>query len=173
VDEWAAQGLREFEGKKLVSAVQADLKLETTEEEKKQQEAQTDALKPLTDRMREVLKDHVSEVRSSERLTDSPACLVIPQGGIPAYMERLMRERGRNVPRVKRILELNPTHPLIESLAALHAREPASPRVTEWIELLHDQALLTEGSGLEDPQRFAKQLTSLMQTVAERERSAS
>jgi molecular chaperone HtpG len=166
VDEWAAQGLREFNGKPLVSALQADLKLQETAEEKQEKEQHAEGLKSLTERIKEVLKDVVKEVRVSDRLTDSPVCLVLPEGGSPAFLERLLREHGRGMPRAKRILEVNPTHPVIEHLNKLHARDAQSGQVNEWIELLHDQALLTEGSPLEDPNRFAKRMTALLTQVA-------
>jgi molecular chaperone HtpG len=166
VDEWAAQGLREFNGKPLVSALQADLKLQESAEEKKEKEQRAEGLKSLTDRMKEVLKDDVREVRVSDRLTDSPVCLVLPEGGSPAFLERLLREHGRSMPRAQRILEVNPAHLVIEHLRKLHEKDAKSERVTEWIELLHDQALLTEGSALEDPNRFAKRLTALLTQVA-------
>jgi molecular chaperone HtpG len=166
VDEWAAQGLREFNGKPLVSALQADLKLQETDEEKREKEQRAESIKSLTERIKEVLKDAVREVRVSDRLTDSPVCLVLPEGGSPAFLERLLREHGRGMPRAKRILEVNPSHPVIEHLNKLHARDAKSTQVAEWIELLHDQALLTEGSPLEDPNRFAKRMTALLTQVA-------
>ncbi|MFL5348846.1 MAG: molecular chaperone HtpG [Hyalangium sp.] len=166
VDEWAAQGLHEFHGKPLVSALQADLKLQESAEEKKEKEQRAEGLKSLTDHMKEVLKDAVREVRVSDRLTDSPVCLVLPEGGSPAFLERLLREHGRSMPRAQRILEVNPAHPVIEHLRKLHEKDSKSERVAEWIELLHDQALLTEGSALEDPNRFAKRMTALLTQVA-------
>ncbi|XXF76885.1 molecular chaperone HtpG [Myxococcaceae bacterium GXIMD 01537] len=166
VDEWATQGLREFQGKPLVSAMHADLKLKPSEAEKAEQEQRAQGLGPLVERMKEVLKDSVREVRVSDRLTDSPVCLVLPEGGTHAHVERLLREHGRAITRVKRILEVNPEHPVIQHLRDLYAREAGSPRVAEWVELLHDQALLTEGSGIEDPNRFARRMASLMVEVA-------
>jgi molecular chaperone HtpG len=166
VDEWAAQGLREFGGKPLVSALQADLKLQESPEEKREKAQHAEGLKPLTDRMQEVLKDTVREVRMSDRLTDSPVCLVLPEGGSPAFLERLLREHGRSAPHAKRILEVNPSHPVIQHLRTLHGQDAKSERVAEWIELLHDQALLTEGSPLEDPNRFARRMTALLTQVS-------
>ncbi len=166
VDEWAITSLREFEGKKLVSAMHAELKLNQTDEQKKAQEEQAGTLKPLLDKMQEVLKEHVREVRASSRLTDSPVCLVLPEGATHAHVERLLRERGRSVPRVKRILEVNPSHPLIGNLKALLEKDGQSAQVKEWIELLHDQALLTEGGRVEDPNLFAKRVTALLSQVA-------
>ncbi|MBN1209395.1 MAG: molecular chaperone HtpG [Myxococcaceae bacterium] len=166
VDEWAAQGLREFNGKPLVSALQADLKLQESDEEKREKEQRAEGLKSLTERMKAVLQEAVREVRVSDRLTDSPVCLVLPEGGSPAFLERLLREHGRGMPRAKRILEVNPGHPVIAHLARLHERDAKSEQVTEWVELLHDQALLTEGSPLEDPNRFAKRMTALLTQLA-------
>ncbi len=102
----------------------------------------------------------------SDRLTDSPVCLVLPEGGSPAFLERLLREHGRGMPRPQRILEVNPAHPVIEHLRKLNEKDAKSEQVAEWIELLHDQALLTEGSALEDPNRFAKRMTALLTQVA-------
>ncbi|MCY1035151.1 molecular chaperone HtpG [Corallococcus sp. BB11-1] len=166
VDEWAAQGLRDFQGKPLVSALNADLKLQSTDEEKKEKEQHSEGLKGLTDRMKDVLREDVREVRVSDRLTDSPVCLVVSEGGSPAYLERLLKERGKGMPRMKRILEINPKHPVIEHLRGLIARDPSLPQVSEWIELLHDQALLTEGSPLSDPNRFARRMTALLTQLA-------
>jgi molecular chaperone HtpG len=91
---------------------------------------------------------------------------VLPEGGSPAFLERLLREHGRDMPRARRILEVNPAHPVIEHLRKLHEKDAKSERVAEWIELLHDQALLTEGSALEDPNRFAKRMTALLTQLA-------
>lgn len=169
VDAWAVEGLGEFDGKPLVSAMQADLKVEQSEDEKKSEEEQTTELKPLLDAMQGILTPKVQSVRASHRLTDSPCCLVVPDGAAGAYVERLLRERGRGgaLPHARRILEVNPNHALVTALKALHAREPESPQLREWIELLHDQALLTEGSPLQEPHRFAQRVTALLSQVAE------
>jgi molecular chaperone HtpG len=166
VDEWASRELSEFQGKPLVSVMHADLKLAESEEEKQEREQKAEGLKGLVERMKEVLKEQVREVRVSERLTDSPVCLVMPEGGSHAYVERLLRERGRSMPRTKRILEVNARHPVVEHLGRLHEKDGQSAQVQEWIELLHDQALLTEGSTIEDPNRFARRMTALLTQVA-------
>ncbi|MBU8900426.1 molecular chaperone HtpG [Corallococcus sp. H22C18031201] len=166
VDEWAAQGLRDFQEKPLVSALNADLKLQSTDEQKREKEQQSEGFKALTDKMKDVLSDTVREVRVSDRLTESPVCLVLPEGGSPAYLEKLLRERGKGMPHMKRILEVNPKHPVIEHLRAVYTSDPTATQVGEWIELLHDQALLTEGSPLSDPNRFAKRMTALLTQVA-------
>ena len=163
VDTWAVEGLREFQGKKLVSVADANLKVDGSDDEKKEREEKAGLLRSLFDRTRAVLGSRVKDVRASDRLTDSPACLVLAPGSITPAQERVMRALGREVPAAQRILELNPTHPLVEGLRTVSERDPASPQVSEWIEVLYDQALLTEGTPIDDPQRFARRLTTLLQ----------
>jgi len=115
-----------------------------------------------------VLGDRIEQVRASTRLTDSPACLVIPEGGLQPHIERLMRAQRFDVPVTKRILEINPAHPLIQSLARLHEQDAESPRVAQWMQLVYDQALLAEGSPVEDPSRLARSLSELLTAAASR-----
>jgi molecular chaperone HtpG len=158
-DEWVADGLGEFEGKKLVSVMRADLKLEGADAKA----AETpEAWKPLFGRMRAVLQDKVSDVRVSQRLTDSPVCLVVPDGMHHAYVERVLKSYGRGIPRGKRILEVNPEHALLGQLKAVFEKDPAGTELGEYIEVLHDQALLQEGGVPPDPQKFARRLTALL-----------
>ena len=173
VDDWAVRGLAEFEGKPLTSVMDEKLELDKQESEEKDG-ADKDQSDALLTRFRDVLKEHVSEVRTSDRLTDSPSCLVIPDGGLAPYLERLLRsQQGADVPVTKRILEVNTKHPLLRTLAQLHQREPESEAVSEAIELVYDQALLSEGSPIEDPARVAKRLTRLLQTSAEAKLSSA
>jgi len=166
VDEWAAEGLREFSGKKLVSAMRAELKLNETPDQKKEKEEKSVKLRPLLEKMKSVLSGWVEDVRVSDRLTDSPCCLVLSSGGPHAFVDRLLRERGKDVPRAKRVLEVNASHPVIATLALLVEKDASAERLHDWIEVLYDQALLTEGSALEDPNRFAKRVTALMTEAA-------
>jgi molecular chaperone HtpG len=167
VDSFAVDGLDEYEGVPLVSATASDLKLgDETEESKKNDEAKSESLKDLREHLRRQLQDHVSEVRVSDRLTDSPVCLVVPDGGLAPYMERLLRATQKNAPKTKRILEVNPTHPLVQNLERLFEKDPKSPKLEEWVELLFEQALLAEGSPVEDPVRFATRLTTLLQDAS-------
>jgi len=166
VDEWAAEALRTFEEKPLVSAMRADLKLDETDEQKKVKEEKGVELASLFARMKEVLGDKIVDVRLSDRLTDSPACLVLEGAGPHAYVDRLLRERGREAPKAKRVLEINAAHPVIGYLRAAAANSAANEKVSDWITVLYDQALLTEGSALEDPNRFARLVTSLLTEAA-------
>jgi len=166
IDEWAIQGLGDFDDHKLVSAQDADLTLDESDEEKAAREEHEESFAALFERMKLVLEDQVSELRLSARLTDSPCCLVVPAGGHHAYLERLLRAQDESVPRSKRILEVNPTHPLVLNLKRLHELAPESEQVTAWIEMLHDQVLLGEGTPLEDPSRMAKRVTQLMEQAS-------
>lgn len=165
VDQFAVDALREYKGKKLVSAMAADLKLGESETEKEARKGLFESLKPLFSRAEKVLTGRVKEVRGSDRLTDSPACLVTPAGGLNPAVERVLRAHGRDVPEVKRILEVNPSHPLIKGLQSRIEKNADDPQVGEWIEVLYDQALLTEGAPIENPQQFARRLTALLQQV--------
>lgn len=166
VDSFAVDGLDEFDGTPLVSATGADLKLDGEASDEKKAAESDAALKDLREHIRRKLQDQVSEVRVSDRLTDSPACLVVPEGGLQPYIERVLRATRKDAPHTKRILEVNPTHPLVKNLEQLCTRDPESPKLGDFIELLFEQALLAEGSPVEDPARFATRLTALLQDAS-------
>jgi molecular chaperone HtpG len=168
VDSFAINSLTEYAGKPLVSVTAEDLKLPGGAEAEAEAKVEpSPAAEGLFTRFRDVLKEKVTEVRASKRLTDSPACLVQAEGALPPHIERLLRAQKREMPSQRRILELNLEHPLVKSVTVLDEREPGSERVRDWLELLYDQALLAEGSPIEDPAGFAKKLTRLLTTAAE------
>jgi molecular chaperone HtpG len=164
VDEWAIEALARYKEKPLTSAMRADLKID--DDKKEETEQAKGVVAPLVDRMKAFLKGKVVDVRASDRLTDSPVCLVIPAGSHHAPMEQMLRAAGRDVGPSRRILEVNPSHPLVKSLQALNEREPGSERLGEYVETLYDQAVLMEGGRLDDPNRFARRLTSLLQEAS-------
>jgi molecular chaperone HtpG len=167
IDQWAMQGLGDtFEDKKLVSATGEELELPESDEEKQQKEANKAEFKGLVEAVKGVLDARVREVRISDRLADSPVCLVVPEGGLNAHIERMLRANGQNLPTMKRILEINPEHTLIKHLRGLFEREPGSEQAREWVEMLYDQALLTEGSPIDDPGAFARRMTRMMEAAA-------
>jgi len=161
VDEWVVDALGSFQEKKFVAAAKGALDLPESDEAKKEREQQAGALKDLVEAMQKALGDDVKEVRVTHRLTDSPACLVSEEHGMSAHLERLLRAQGQDVPKQKRILELNPTHAAVLKLDALQKAGNAS-EVAEWSQLLYDQALVAEGSLPEDPSRLARAITKLM-----------
>ncbi|MCP3916222.1 MAG: molecular chaperone HtpG [bacterium] len=161
VDEWMAQRLTEFDGKPLKSVEKGEVEFED-EDEKKAREEKQESHKGLLESLQNALSEDVQEVRFSARLKDSPAVLVADPQGMTAHMEALLRRSGQDVPKQKRILEVNPEHALVAGLKGLYDVDPASTRIAEYGELLFGQALIAEGSTVPDPGRFAKLLTELM-----------
>ena len=170
IDEWAIRGLDTYEGLQFVSAMKAELGLAPVKQPAENQANQDQRARAaaLLIRFREVLGDRVSEVRESTRLTTSPACLVVPEGGMHAHMERLLKATQASYEGQKRILEVNTLHPLVQSLAAVFEKKPTHDEIGGWIEVLYTQALLSEGSHVEDPSRFATQVTRLLEGAAAR-----
>jgi molecular chaperone HtpG len=167
VDTFVMEQFTEYEGKRLLSVTAADLPVDSKGEEEKRPEAEAAEESNLLSRFGDLLKGTVTSVRRSTRLKDSPACLITPEGGLPPHMERLLRAQNREVPLTRRILELNLEHPLVKSIERLDKVDPS--RAKGFVELLYQQALLAEGSPIEDPAEFAKKLTELMTSAAEHE----
>jgi molecular chaperone HtpG len=169
VDEWVAQSLTEYDGKKLKAVDRGDLDL-GSEEEKKEQEAkkeeQVKQYKDLLEFVTETLKDRVKEVRLSNRLTDSACCLVADEYGMNANMERILKSMNQEVPESKRVLELNPEHPIMQVLSKQFEKDKGDKKLLDYCELLFDQALLTEGSPISDPLRFTRLVSELMVKAA-------
>ncbi len=166
VDEWMLQKLPTFEEKPLKAIHKGDAGLET-EDDKKAREKKQEESKDLLEAMQKQLDEWVGEVRFSSRLTDSPAVLVSPEGSMGPAMERVMREMDKNLPGMRRILELNPDHALVARLEAWHDEEPEGERFVDYTDLLHGQALVREGEQPPDPARFASLVTALMLQAAE------
>lgn len=162
VDEFAVAGIEKWKDKELVSAMRAGLDLGETDEEKKSREETQDKLSSLVARAQKVLDGRVKEVRLSDRLTDSPSCLVIGAGGTPLAVEAMLRAAGRPVPPNPRIFELNGTHPLVEKLGARLTQSPDDDVVSEYIEVLYDQAKLAEGGVPDDPGAYGKRVAKLL-----------
>ena len=161
IDQWMVDGLTEFDEKKLVSVAGADVDLDEGDEEAaKAAEDRAKDLVPLTDRFGEILGDRVKEVKLSRRLADSPVCLVIPDGGMPSHIERMLRMQNQDMPSTPRILEINPEHPIIVDLEKRLGGDAVA--VEDYVYLLYDQALLREGSPIDDPAGFAQRMSKLM-----------
>ena len=160
VDEWWLGQFEEFEGKKLVSVAKGDLDLGSLADdaEKKAQEQTAEELKPLLEKIKASLGERVKDVRVTHRLTDSPACLVVDENELSGNLERMLKAAGQKIHASKPILEINPTHPLLEKLKAGVAENEFS----DWSHLLFEQSLLAEGGQLEDPAGFVKRLNTLI-----------
>ena len=165
VDEFILSGFGEYDKKKLKSIAQGDIDLGTEEEKKiadEQKKETSGKYKKLIKKVQDSLKDYVKEVRLSDRLTDSASCLVTDDGDMNPQMERIFAAMNQAVPETKRILELNPDHPVIETMNDLFAADKKNPKLADYSELLYDQALLTEGIAIKDPAKFARLVTNLM-----------
>ena len=163
VDELWVDAVAEYEGKRLKSVARGEVDL-SAEDEKPSKEA-TDAFTPLLEWLGKTLEE-VKEVRLSTRLTTSPACLVGDPDGLSPTLEKMYRAMGQELPPIKRILELNPEHPLVTALRTAYERDADAPDLPEKAELLYGTALLAEGGELSDPARFARLLADhLARTV--------
>ncbi|WP_030437966.1 molecular chaperone HtpG [Actinoplanes subtropicus] len=162
VDEIWVEAVPDYDGKKLQSVARGSVDL-PDDEDKPEPEGD---FAPLLTFLKDRLEENVKEVRLSHRLTTSAACLVSDTDDITPTLEKMYRAMGQEGPRVKRILELNPNHPLVSGLRAAHERDAADAALPETAELLYGTALLAEGGDLEDPARFAKLLADrLARTV--------
>ena len=165
VDEWMIGGLTEFEGKSLQSVAKGELDLSALADEpakEKEEEAKEEsAFKDVTDRIAKALGEKVKSVRITHRLTESAACLVREQYDMSLNLERLLKAAGQPVPDGKPILEINPSHPIVNSLR----REGDEARFADWSHLLFDQALLAEGGQLDDPGTFVRRLNDMLRNL--------
>jgi molecular chaperone HtpG len=165
IDEWVVQSLHEYSGKKLKAIDRGDLNLDSDDEKKEADKVRETAekdYKSLLEQMKSTLAEQVKEVRFSARLTDSACCLVADEQGMNAHMERIMKAMGQEPPPLKRILELNPTHPILATMKAMHEKDQSDSRLADYSSLLLDQALLAEGSAIKDPHRFTRLVSQLM-----------
>ncbi len=174
IDEWVISEIGTYDGKKLKSVNKGDVKFDESiqkELEEKTKKA-ADENKPLVELIKKALGTKVKDVRFSSRLTESACCLVSDEYDPSAYMQRVLKAMDRNAPNVPRILELNPDHPLVVAMKKLHEKAPDNARLSEFSEMLYDQALLAEGSPIPDPLLFTKRTAALMTLGVEKEASA-
>lgn len=159
VDEWVVSNLHEFDGKPIQSVAKGELDLGAVEKEmdEKANQKASEELKGLLEEIKKSLSDKVKEVRTTQRLTNSPACIVADTNDLGIQMQRLLKEAGQAIPESKPILEINPEHPLIKKLNG----EPDVEKVDQWAHVLLDQAILAEGGHLEAPAEFVQRLNQL------------
>ncbi|WP_042365290.1 molecular chaperone HtpG [Streptacidiphilus neutrinimicus] len=163
VDEVWTDQVPSFDGHRFQSIAKGQVDLDETDEnsdeakaDKAQQEQDFAALLAW---LQNTLAEHVKQVRLTTRLTTSPACLVGDAHDLTPTLEKMYRAMGQDLPSVKRILELNPTHPLITALREAHETKAEDHSLAEIAELVHGAALLAEGGDLPDPARFTRLLT--------------
>ena len=160
VDEWLVSHLTEFEEKQLQSVARGDLDLGDVDdkEEKAAQEKADKDFSEVIERMKKSLEDNISDARVSQRLTDSPSCLVLGAHDMTPQMQQIMQAAGQHVPKARPVLELNPAHALVEKLRDM--KDDA--QFNDWSHLLFEQAQLAAGEQLEDAAEFVKRVNRLL-----------
>lgn len=160
VDEWVMQSINKFDDKMLRSITKEGLDLDSEDEKAEKDKEIKDKeveFKDLLATIQGAVSEKVKEVKISKRLVDSPVCLVSGAYDSSARLERMMASMGQEMPKAKRIMEINPKHAVFGRM-----KELSADRQKEWAEILYNQALLAEGSPLEDPMRFSQQIAKLM-----------
>jgi molecular chaperone HtpG len=163
VDEWLVDHLREFDGKQLRNVARGELDIGAvqSDEEKQQRDALSKEHGALVERLKKALQERVSDVRVTNRLADSPACLVLGEHDLGAQMRRILEAAGQKVPVAKPVLEINVTHPLLQRIES--TEEAAA--FDDLTLLLFDQATLADGGQLAEPAAFVQRLNRLLLTM--------
>jgi len=152
----------EYEGKKLQSVAKGELDLGDDEASEKELEKKAKSAEKLLKRMKKSLEEKVEDVRVTNRLTDSPACIVLNEQDMAMHMQRILKEAGHDMPSSRPILEINPDHPIVKQMDG----EKSKKKFDDWSAILFDQALLAEGGQLEDPAGFVAKLNKMLVTIA-------
>ncbi len=161
IDDWMSGYMHEYAGKTLRNVAKGEIDLDKLGDapDKENQEEAAKAAAPLVDTLKTALGDRVKDVRVSNRLVDSAACLVLDEYDMSLQMQQLMKSIGQEAPASKPILEINPEHALLKRLQADDA-DPA--RVDDYAALLFEQAMLAEGGSLDDPTAFIARMNRLL-----------
>lgn len=159
IDEWMVSYLHEFDGKPLKHVAKGEFAASAQDQGK---EAVDPEQQPLVDKLSALLGERVKAVRPSQRLVDSPACLVLDEHAMALHMQRLMREAGHEIPVEPPVLEINAGHPLLQRLAG----EADEERARDLALLLHEQAVVAEGGQLEDPAAFIQRMNRVISAAA-------
>ncbi|WP_420534919.1 molecular chaperone HtpG [Actinobacillus porcinus] len=159
IDEWMLSYLTEFDGKPLQSITKADIDLgDLADKEAEEQKAQDAEFGSFVERVKTLLGERVKDVRITHRLTDTPAVVSTDNDQMTTQMAKLFAMSGQPVPEVKYTFELNTEHPLVQKVADL----TDETEFANWVELLLEQAMLSERGTLENPAAFIKRVNSLL-----------
>ena len=154
VDEWLVSNFGEFEGLEFKSITKGDLEDLDSDDDKAEKEKIAKDFDKVIEKAQSILSDKVKAVKVSSRLSESPSCLVADENELGSNMERIMKSLGQDVPETKPILEINPDHPLVKKL---------KDSVDEdLVQVLFDQAVLSEGGQIKEPAKFVKRINKLM-----------
>lgn len=156
IDEWLVGYLSEFDGKKLQSISKG--KLDLDDEAKEQIKEQEKTLEPLIKHIKTILESKVKDVVLTNRLTDSPACIVADENDMGLEMQRILQSAGQQVPTSKPIFEINPEHELIKRLHDIQD----DTQFEMWVTMLFEQAVLAEGGQLDNPADFVNRVNKLL-----------
>jgi molecular chaperone HtpG len=164
IDEWVMGQLETYEGKRFKDASRGDLELGglASDADRKQQDAQLKESKGLLKRIKDALGQRITEARVSERLTESPACLVLGEHDLPERMRRVLVAAGQKTPEARPVLEVNVAHPLIRYLDGV----TDAAQFAELAQLLYEQALLSEGGQLANAPEYVHRLNRLLVRLA-------
>jgi molecular chaperone HtpG len=162
IDEWLTSHLTEFDGKPLQSVSKGELNLGKLDDEKDESgnDENNKESDELVEKIKKVLESKVKEVRVTNRLTNSPACLVADEHEMGSHLERILQASGQEIPQSKPILEINIEHPVVIKLG-----EAEGEQFDDWSRILFDQALLSEGGQLEDPAEFVHRLNNMFMAL--------
>lgn len=155
IDEWLTGHLAEFEGKKLQSIAKGKVTLDEDEAQVKEQEK---SFEPMLKQIKTILEDKIKDVHVTNRLTDSPACIVADEHDMGLEMQRILQAAGQQIPTTKPIFEINPDHALIKRI---HDIED-DVKFEQWIKVLFEQAVIAEGGQLDNPADFVKRMNQLL-----------
>ena len=163
VDEWLVSHLHEFKGKQLQSVAKGEVDLENlkSDEQKKSHKKSSKKHKKFLKRINKALGGKVKEVRLSQRLTESPACLVVEDHDMSQNLARVLQQMGQDAPATIPTLEINLDHPVVSKLKSIEDQQ----EFEDLGSVIFDQALLAEGGKLEDPAGFVRRLNGLLAEV--------
>jgi molecular chaperone HtpG len=170
IDEWVMQSMHQYDKKHFKPAAKGEIELD--EDSRKKSDAvikdAAEKHKTLIEFLQKELGENIQQVRFSPRLTESACCLVGDETAMSPHMERMFKALNQQMPKTKRILELNASHPLVNALQKLYDKDNNDPKLKDYAGMIYDQALLTEGSPIPDPMNFSRKITALMVSNAEK-----
>ncbi len=161
VDEFVVQSLMEYEGKKLKSAEKGDLDLDKIDDSTKDEYAS------LFEHIKTVLEEKIKEVKPSTHLKDSVSCLSGDTYDMSSFMEKMLKASGQKPPEIKRVLELNISHPVISKMKGIYEKDKKDQALKDYCELLMDMAIISEGGKIDNPSKFSKTVGELMADALE------